>query len=87
MDYARPAGQEARWVGYSLDRVKYPNDPRGLTFVKQQGEHGLTSPQVVTVDGKRFLFVGGMFASHFINISPPGGRSMGRSPSPGPRRS
>jgi hypothetical protein len=36
--------------------------------VKQQGEHGLTSPQIVYLSGKRFLFVGGMFASNFINI-------------------
>jgi hypothetical protein len=36
--------------------------------VKQQGEHGLTSPQVVYLAGKRFQFVGGMFASNFINI-------------------
>jgi hypothetical protein len=68
MDYSRPPGLEARWVGYSLDRHKYPNDPRGLTFVKQQGEHGLTSPQMAILEGKRFLFVGGMFASNFINI-------------------
>ncbi|HZL36892.1 MAG TPA: hypothetical protein VFC78_16345 [Tepidisphaeraceae bacterium] len=68
MDYSRPAGKDAAWVGYSLDRHKYPNDPRGLTFVKQQGEHGLTSPQIVYLEGKRFMFVGGMFASNFINI-------------------
>jgi hypothetical protein len=68
MDYAKPPGREATLVGYSLDRHKYPNDPRGLTFVKQNGEHGLTSPQVVYINGKRFLFVGGMFASNFINI-------------------
>jgi len=68
MDYSQRAGKEARLVGYSLDRHKYPNDPRGLTFVKQNGEHGLTSPQVVTLEGQRFLFVGGMFASNFINI-------------------
>jgi hypothetical protein len=68
MDYAQPPGQEARLVGYSLDRHKYPHDPRGLTFVKQNGEHGLTSPQVVYLNGRRFLFVGGMFASNFINI-------------------
>jgi hypothetical protein len=68
MDYRQPPGREAKWVGYSLDRHKYPNDPRGLTFVKQQGEHGLTSPQVVWLEGKRFLFVGGMFASNFITI-------------------
>jgi hypothetical protein len=64
--YHNPPG--VSWVGYSLNRRKYPNDPRGLMFVKQQGEHGLTSPQIVYLKGKRFLFVGGMFASNFINI-------------------
>jgi hypothetical protein len=68
MDYSKPAGREANWVGYSLDRHRYPDDPRGLMFVKQQGEHGLTSPQIVYLKGKRFLFVGGMFASNFIDI-------------------
>ncbi len=58
----------SRWVSYTLDRHKYPNDPRGLMHVKQQGEHGLTSPQIVYLKGRRFLFVGGMFASNFINI-------------------
>lgn len=69
MDWSdRPAGEHARWTHYTLDRNRYPNDPRGLTFVKQQGEHGLTSPQVVYLKGRRFMFVGGMFASNFINI-------------------
>ncbi len=68
MDYGQRTGRESKLVGYSLDRHKYPNDPRGLTFVKQNGEHGLTSPQVVYLLGRRFLFVGGMFASNFINI-------------------
>ena len=68
MDYTQPAAKQAKWVGYSLDRHKYPNDPRGLMFVKQQGEHGLTSPQIVYLKGRRFMFVGGMFASNFINI-------------------
>lgn len=68
MDYAKPPGQDVKWVGYSLDRHQYPNDPRGLTYVKQLGEHGLTSPQIVYINGKRFMFVGGMFASNFINI-------------------
>lgn len=68
MDYAQPPGHEPTLVGYSLDRHSYPHDPRGLTFVKQNGEHGLTSPQVVYLGGRRFLFVGGMFASNFINI-------------------
>ena len=68
MDYSQPPGRETKWFGYSLNRHQYPNDPRGLTFVKQNGEHGLTSPQIVYLSGRRFLFVGGMFASNFINI-------------------
>ena len=68
MDYVQPPGREAKLVGYSLNRHNYPNDPRGLTHVKQNGEHGLTSPQIVYLKGKRFMFVGGMFASNFINI-------------------
>ncbi len=68
MDWSKPPGQESRWRSYTLNRQKYPHDPRGLMHVKQQGEHGLTSPKIVYLAGKRFLFVGGMFASNFINI-------------------
>jgi len=68
MDWSKPPGRDSKWIGYTLNRQKYPNDPRGLMHVKQQGEHGLTSPQIVYLNGKRFLFVGGMFASNFINI-------------------
>ncbi|MFZ4506198.1 MAG: hypothetical protein ACOYON_00695 [Fimbriimonas sp.] len=68
MDWSKPVGKEATWAAYTLNRSKYPNDPRGLMHVKQQGEHGLTSPQIVYLNGKRFLFTGGMFASNFINI-------------------
>jgi len=68
MDYRQQPGRESKLVGYSLNRHKYPHDPRGLTFVKQSGEHGLTSPQVVYLQGRRFVFVGGMFASNFISI-------------------
>lgn len=68
MDWSKPPGQQATWVSYTLDRTRFPEDPRGLMHVKQQGEHGLTSPQMVYLKGRRFLFVGGMFASNFINI-------------------
>jgi len=68
MDWSKPPGRDSKWVGYTLNRNKYPNDPRGLMHVKQQGEHGLTSPQIVYLNGRRYLFVGGMFASNFINI-------------------
>jgi len=68
MDWSKPPGQESRWRSYTLNRTQYPNDPRGLMHVKQQGEHGLTSPQIVYLQRKRFLFAGGMFASNFISI-------------------
>ena len=68
MDWSQPPGRDSRWTAYTLDRTRYPNDPRGLMHVKQQGEHGLTSPQIVYLQGRRFLYVGGMFASNFINI-------------------
>ncbi|HRI13846.1 MAG TPA: hypothetical protein PLX89_12675 [Verrucomicrobiota bacterium] len=68
MDWSQSAGRDSKWVSYTLDRHRYPNDPRGLMHVKQQGEHGLTSPQIVYLQGRRFMFVGGMFASNFINI-------------------
>ncbi len=68
MDWSQPPGRESNWTAYTLDRHRYPNDPRGLMHVKQQGEHGLTSPQIVYLNGRRYLFVGGMFASNFINI-------------------
>jgi hypothetical protein len=68
MDWSKPPDRESKWTHYTLNRQRYPNDPRGLMHVKQQGEHGLTSPQVVYLKGRRFLFVGGMFASNFINI-------------------
>ncbi len=68
MDWSKAPGRDSKWVGYTLNRNRYPNDPRGLMHVKQQGEHGLTSPQIVYLNGRRFLFVGGMFASNFINI-------------------
>ena len=85
MDYTQPgceAGRKSEYWVIRLDRHKYPNDPRGLMFVKQQGEHGLTSPQIVYLKGRRFMFVGGMFASATSSISSAttGGRGKSRSP-------
>ena len=37
MDYTKPAGREAKWIGYSLDRHRYPDDPRGLMFREATG--------------------------------------------------
>ncbi len=67
MDWSQPPGRDSKWVDYTLNRNKYPIDPRGFMHVKQQGEHGLTSPQIVYLNGQRVLFVGGMFASNFLN--------------------
>src|ERR1035437_4486398 len=61
-------GRRRNWGATPLTVKSIRGTRRGLTFVKQNGEHGLTSPQVVYLKGRRFLFVGGMFVSNFINI-------------------
>jgi hypothetical protein len=67
MDYSKSAGKEATWVDWTLDRHKYPSDPRGIMAVKAQFEHGMCTPLVVYLEGKRFLYVTGM-TCNFINI-------------------
>ena len=61
IDFSQEA-QGAEWSIHSitLDAVKYPNDPRGIWWIKAGHEHGLTSALIRYIDGKRFLFVNGM---------------------------
>ncbi len=61
MDYSKEAqGAEWRIQSITVDAVKYPNDPRGIWWLKAGHEHGLTSSLIRYIDGKRFLFVNGM---------------------------
>lgn len=55
-DYTKPTGQEWRYVGYTVNRFKYPQDPRihiwsAGAWVRQLG-------------GKRILFVSDMNSEH-----------------------
>ena len=55
MDYARPAGQQWTYRGYTVNRFRYPDDPRLHT--------GATSVFVRRIAGKRFLFTTDMYSS------------------------
>jgi hypothetical protein len=55
MDYAKPAGQQWTYQGYTVNAFKYPNDPRRHT--------GATSVFVRRIGGKRFLFTTDMYSS------------------------
>lgn len=76
MDYTKPVGQQWMLAGYSLDKDKYPNDPR--LFNDQ------TSIQIKYKNGKRFMFsfdqnvngvniykFDGEIAVHFLKVNEP----------------
>ena len=55
MDYARPAGHQWMYKGYTVNRFKYPDDPRLHS--------GATSAFVRRIAGKRFLFTTDMYSA------------------------
>ncbi len=54
-DYARPAGHQWTYQGYTVNRFKYPDDPRLHT--------GATSVFVRRIAGKPFLFTTDMYSA------------------------
>lgn len=74
LDYSRPAGQEARWHAYLVDRFRYPSDLR-LDWNGRGHYHPYLS-QVRRMGGKRFLVITGMHLDsfegllHFFRFSP-----------------
>ncbi len=57
MDYIQTAaGTEATYKGYTLNRFKYPNDPR----LHDTNQHH-ASPMIREMDSKRFLFISNMY--------------------------
>ncbi len=52
LDYSKPAGHEWRYAGYTIQRFKYPQDPR--LHIWSAGAW------VRRIEGKRFLFVNDM---------------------------
>ncbi|MEG5042774.1 MULTISPECIES: hypothetical protein [unclassified Microcoleus] len=59
MDYSKSNGQEWSYKGYTVDKFRYPDDLR-----LQETVHGTTSVFVCRIEGKRFLYLAGMFADY-----------------------
>ena len=59
MDYSKSKGQESTYKGYTVDKFRYPDDPR-----LHNENHSATSVFVRRIEGKRFLYLTGMFAKH-----------------------
>ena len=66
MDYSKDNGAEWRLHGYTVDPVKYPDDPRLFEEIKAGHNHGLTSPFIRYLKGIKFMFVKGMYSQ--INV-------------------
>lgn len=62
VDWDRPSGQQWKWVGFSLDPFRYPDDLR-----LHEGHHHLCGALIRRFHGHRFLVVRGMF-QHFLAI-------------------
>jgi hypothetical protein len=57
MDYSKSNGQEWSYKGYTVDKFRYRDDLR-----LQNSVHGATSVFVRRIEGKRFLYLTGIFA-------------------------
>lgn len=70
LDLSRPTGEQWTRVGWTLDRFRYPYDPR----INGQGDGQLpTNPLVRTLDGHTFLFMGNGMADalNIFRFEPP----------------
>lgn len=56
MDYRQDSGREWRYKAYTLDKFRYPDDPR------LYNNFSTASPFLRRIKGKRFLFLTGMYA-------------------------
>jgi len=60
MDYSKTkAGSEFKWHAFTLDPIKYPHDPR--IYLSGGQQHGVTSPWISYINGKKFMYLSGMF--------------------------
>jgi hypothetical protein len=66
MDYTKDGGKEWKLHGYTVDPVKYPDDPRLFEEIKAGHNHGLTSPFIRYLDGVKFMFVKGMYSQLYV---------------------
>jgi hypothetical protein len=58
MDYSKENGQEWSYKAYTLDKFRYPDDPR-----LHNQNHSAASVFVRRIKGQRFLYLTGMFAN------------------------
>ncbi|MGZ0147797.1 hypothetical protein ACXJJ3_12075 [Kribbella sp. WER1] len=63
MDYTKPPGSNAAFVGHSLDSVRYPQDAR---LYLPGHQHHITSPFLKRLGGRLYLYATGMYASHLV---------------------
>lgn len=58
MDYSKSQGQESTYKGYTVDKFRYPDDPR-----LHNETHSAASVFVRRIKDRRFLYLTGMFAN------------------------
>ncbi len=59
MDYSKDSGQEWTYKAYSLDKFRYPDDLR-----LHNENHSAASVFIRRIEGKRFMYLTGMYANH-----------------------
>ncbi|HEY9608345.1 hypothetical protein, partial [Allocoleopsis sp.] len=57
MDYSKSNGHEWSYKGYTVDKFRYPDDPR-----LHNEDHSAASVFIRRIEGKRFLYLTGMYA-------------------------
>jgi hypothetical protein len=57
IDYSKGNGQESVYKAYTVDKFRYPDDPR-----LHNEDHLAASVFVRRIEGKRFLYLTGMYA-------------------------
>ena len=62
MDFGEPSGRQWSYVGHTVDRFRYPEDPR-----LNLGETQASAPLFRRIGGEPFLFVTDMY-SHFLQV-------------------
>ncbi|MEW1864380.1 hypothetical protein AB0399_29110 [Streptomyces sp. NPDC088194] len=63
VDYGKAPGSDSTWRSYTLDSVKYPQDPR--LFLTGH-THSATSPFLKRLNGSLYMYVTGMYCGHLL---------------------
>ncbi len=61
MDYSKENGQEWSHFAWTIDKYKYPDDPR--LYLKAGMNHGLTTPWIRRIEGQKIMFITGMYSA------------------------